>query len=349
MRQRLIAGLRFSFSEFVGSLADLGVLLPLLVGLIAFNGISAGPALILLGITYILTGAYYRLPVPVQPLKAAAMIAIATGASAGQVRAAALWMAAIMLFLAVTRLADKLDSVFPKVLIHGMQFGLGLMMIRSGMKFVLSFPDSLGALVHGASSAPTHAAGGFLPTGGDFTSALFLLVLPQIPLTIGNSVLATRDCALKYFGAKGQRVTAGRLSATIGLGNLAAGLVGGMPMCHGAGGMTSHYHFGARTGVASAMIGTLLLAIGLAAGHSAAALLPAVPAWVLGAPLTYAGVRHMMLAREAFQTLVNALTVISMGAAAWFQGSLLVALAVGLASRAVVQYAPCVLRHKWAG
>ena len=337
MRSLRSAQFSFSFREFVGSLADLGMLLPLLVGLIVFNGMGVTPALVLLGAAYILTAIYYRLPVPVQPLKAASMVAIATGASVDQIRAAAFWMAGIMLVLAVTRLAEKLNKVFPRVLIHGLQFGLGWMMIRSGVKLVISFPDGLGAVVHGTHAAP--AAVGFLPSEADFVTALAMLVLPQIPLTIGNAVIATRDCALRYFGKAGERVTPNRLAATIGIGNLAAGLVGGMPMCHGAGGMTSHYSFGARTGGAGLMIGTLLLVLGATASHWAAALLPSVPAWVLGAMLAYAGVRHTMLAGESLRTCPNALVVLSMGAVSWLQGNLLVALGVGAAMRLLVRYA----------
>ena len=330
--------------EFAGSLGDLGTLLPLLVGLIAFNGINAGPALALIGLSYIAAGVYYRIPVPVQPLKAAAMIAIATGATSGQIRAAALWMAAIMLILAATRLADKLNSVFPRVLVHGLQAGLGLMMIRSGLKFVASCPKCLGVVVSGVNASPSHAA--LLPSTADFASALLLLVLPQIPLTIGNAVIATRDCALRYFGPAGERVTASRLSATIGIGNLAAGLFGGMPMCHGAGGMTAHYHFGARTGASGVMIGSLFIILGLGAGRWAPGLLPAIPAWALGAPLAYAGVRHVMLARKSFGTVAGAAVVVSMATASLLGSSLLVALAVGLAVQGVFRYVPCVLRQK---
>lgn len=332
-RQRS-AQFSFTLRELVGSVADLGTLLPLLVGLIAFNGIAAGTALTLVGVTYILIGIYYRIPVPVQPLKAAAMIAIATGATFGQIRAAALWMAAIMLILAATRLADKLNSVFPRVLVHGLQAGLGLMMIRSGLRFIASCPKCLGDVVSGVNASPSHA--GLLPSTADFASALLLLVLPQIPLTIGNAVIATRDCAVRYFGHAGERVTAGRLSATIGIGNLAAGLFGGMPMCHGAGGMTAHYHFGARTGASGVMIGSLFIILGLGAGRWAPGLLPAIPAWALGAPLAYAGVRHVMLARKSFESLDGAAVVVSMAAATLLGGNLLVALAVGLMLKVVI-------------
>ncbi|MHB9037780.1 MAG: putative sulfate/molybdate transporter [Armatimonadota bacterium] len=337
---------RFTLPEFIGSLGDLGTLLPLLIGLIAFNGISAVRALVILGVTYILTGIYYRLPVPVQPLKATAMIAIATGASVGQIRSAALWMAGILFILSITKVADKLNNIFPKVLIQGLQFSLGIMMIRSGTKFVASYPDHLGAVVHGSLTAQhqVHAAG-FLPSATDFWSALFLLVLPQLPLTLGNAIIATHDCSIKYFGSAGERVTASRLATTIGLGNLTAGLLGGMPMCHGAGGMTAHYHLGSRTGATGVMLGSIFLVGGLAGGHLAATGLSAVPAWALGLLLIYVGIRHGLLAKHAFLKPATAIAVLSMGTVGYFYNDMLTALGVGLAVKIVLQDVPAWVRR----
>jgi len=324
--------------EFIGSLADLGTLLPLTVGLIACNGVRPGPALVLLGITYILTGTYYRLPVPVQPLKAMATIAIATGASVGEIRAGALWMSGLMIALAVSGLAQKLNAVFPRVLIRGLQLGIGLMMIRAGAKLALAWGDSLGTVVigaHGVSATPGSL--GLAPSGAEFWRALPLLVIPQLPLTVGNAVLATRDCALSYFGPAGERVTPRRLAATIGLANLAAGLTGGVPVCHGAGGMTAHYSLGARTGLACAMIGSALLVTGIAAGGSMASALAAMPAWVLGVLLAYVGVRHAALARDAFGNATDASTVLLVGVVGLTSGNLMAALGIGLALRLMLR------------
>ncbi len=346
MSERAGAGFRFTSGEFIGSLGDLGTLLPLLIGLIAFNGIDAVRALVILGITYIFAGIYYRLPVPVQPLKATAMIAIATGASVGQIRSAALWMAGILLILSITRLADKLTDIFPKFLIQGLQFSLGVMMIGSGAKFISSYPHTLGAVVHGSLAPHRIGSAGLLPSAQEFWSALFLLVLPQIPLTLGNAVVATHDCSLKYFGPAGERVTAGKLAATIGLGNLSAGLFGGMPMCHGAGGMSAHYHLGSRTGATGVMLGSILLIAGLAGGHSAARELSAVPAWALGIGLVYVGIRHALLAKTAFLRPATALAVLSMGTVGYFYKDMLTALVVGLAVKVAIHDAPIWLRRR---
>ena len=70
---------RFNLQELGGALGDLGTLLPLMVALILINGLNATLVLILVGLFYIGSGLYYRLPMPVQPLKAVAAIAIALG------------------------------------------------------------------------------------------------------------------------------------------------------------------------------------------------------------------------------------------------------------------------------
>jgi len=338
-------GFSFNIKEIIGSLGDLGTLLPLTIGLIVLNGVSSGRAFMLLGITYLAVGLFYRLPVPVQPLKATAAIAIAAGATTGQIRAAALWTALILFVLTVTRLIDFLSDIFPKVLVHGLQFGLGLIMVRSGWKLVLSFPHSLGSTVHGMHAA--QASAGWLPSGADFSSALILLVLPQIPLTLGNAIVATRDCALSYFGPKGRHVTAGSLAGTMALANLCSGIFGGTPVCHGAGGLTAHYRFGARTGAVGVILGTVFIAAGLAGTHSLS-ILSAAPGWLLGGLLAYVGVRHGLLAADSLRQPASAVSVLGMGAVSFQTGNLLLTLAVGLAIKFLLQDAPAWARRRAA-
>ena len=79
-------------------------------------------------------------------------------------------------------------------------------------------------------------------------TALTLLVLPQVPLTFANSCVATADAAQTYFGERAASVRPGRLATTLGSANVLAGPIGGMPVCHGAGGLTAHHSFGARHG-----------------------------------------------------------------------------------------------------
>ena len=127
------------------------------------------------------------------------------------------------------------------------------------------------------------------------TTAFLALVLPQLPLTFANSCVATADVARRYFGDDAGRVTPGRLATSLGAANLVAGAIGGMPVCHGAGGMTAHRSFGARTGGAPVLLGSLFLVLALLLGAALPDLLTGFPVTVLGALLAVAGVLHLSL------------------------------------------------------
>ncbi len=137
-----------------------------------------------------------------------------------------------------------------------------------------------------------------VPSARDFLSALWLLAIPQLPLSLANSVYATRDTARQYFPVEGQRVTPRRLLATMGLSNAVAALLGGIPGCHGSGRLTAHYRLGARTGGAPLLLGLTFLAVGVLGGPGLLPLLGVVPGAVLGVLLTYVGVQHALLARS---------------------------------------------------
>jgi len=82
------------------------------------------------------------------------------------------------------------------------------------------------------------------------------------------------------------------------IANTFAGLLGGMPICHGAGGLTAHYRFGARTGGATVMLGVILLVLALGFGAGSAEMLALIPLPVLGALLGLVGLQHSLLARD---------------------------------------------------
>jgi len=129
-----------------------------------------------------------------------------------------------------------------------------------------------------------------LPSASDITIALVALALPQMPMTIGNAIIAQRDLTREYFGeAKPERSSVRALAVSMGLANLLTAIVGGMPLCHGAGGLAAHYRFGARTLASNLMVGVFLLAIGLFVGDQAPLVLGVVPLAVLGALLVFAG------------------------------------------------------------
>jgi SulP family sulfate permease len=134
--------------------------------------------------------------------------------------------------------------------------------------------------------------------GGIFWAAFTALVLPQVALSFANSCLAPADAARVYFGERARRVTPGRLSTTLGVANLASGSIAGMPVCHGAGGLTAHYSLGARTAGAPLVMGGTLITLAIVFGSGLAELLPGFPLPVLAGLLAGAGLLHIALLRD---------------------------------------------------
>jgi SulP family sulfate permease len=127
------------------------------------------------------------------------------------------------------------------------------------------------------------------PSGADFSFALLVLVLPQIPMTLGNAVIANADLSIQYFPQYGRRVTYRALCISMALANLLSFILGGMPMCHGAGGLASRYRFGARTAGSNLLIGTIFLLLALFLGYHALAVIYNLPMAALGVLLIFAG------------------------------------------------------------
>ncbi len=128
-----------------------------------------------------------------------------------------------------------------------------------------------------------------MPVKIDFTYALFALVLPQIPMTVGNAVIANADLSKEYFGEKAGKVTLRSLCISMGFANMMSFLFGGIPLCHGAGGLAAHYRFGARTAGSNLIIGIIFVALAVFMGGKALAVLYLVPMSALGILLVFAG------------------------------------------------------------
>ena len=166
-----------------------------------------------------------------------------------------------------------------------------------------------------------------LPSGADFSFALLVLVLPQIPMTLGNAVIANADLSVQYFPNDGQRVTYRALCVSMALANLGGFLLGGMPMCQGAGGLASRYRFGARTAGSNLIAGAMFLILALLFGPHVLALVHMLPMAVLGVLLTFAGAQlaltigDMKTRKELFvPLLVLGITLASNLAAGFIAG-----------------------------
>lgn len=331
---------RFGVGEAAGAVADLGVLVPLAAALILVNGLDPGSVLLGAGVVVVASGLVFRIPFPVQPLKALTAVAVAEGVAPEVIHAAGLEIGAILLLLSIGRVADAIARVFTKPVIRALQLGVGVLLMIAAVRLAADPPSvfrgsppspwpivlaaaafvvltwavsgrrygvAVWILIAGVVGAVVVARPelawpslslprlGFPPAPA-FASAFFLLVVPQIPLTFGNAVAAVTDAAHDYFGDDARRVTPSRVCLSCGLGNVASAVLGGMPMCHGAGGLTAHVRMGARSPGMNLALGTTFVTLGLVFAPQVTALLGLLPAWALAAFLAYAGMRHALLA-----------------------------------------------------
>ncbi len=138
---------------------------------------------------------------------------------------------------------------------------------------------------------------GWSPPGwDDFVSSFAKAVLPQIPLTTLNSVIAV--CALSADLFPDRPATPRRVAVSVGLMNLVGAWFGAMPMCHGAGGLAGQYRFGARTNGSVLFLGAVKIVVAVLFGASLLALCRAFPASILGVMLAVSGSELALVTRD---------------------------------------------------
>jgi MFS superfamily sulfate permease-like transporter len=327
---------RLDRHEIAGSLGDLGTFLPLLVAMSAQNGLDFSAALFFAGLFNLVTGMTFAIPMAVQPMKAIAAIALTRGMSASQIVAAGAGVSLVVLLLGVTGLIGWVNRAIPKSVVRGIQLALGLSLVMKGLELVASThawlaPDSYitallaagivfasgsfrkvpaaltlfcAGLVIAAVKTPG-VAGLHLgltfphlqpPSWADFTIAFPRAALPQIPLTILNSVIAV--CALSVDLFPKHPAEPRRVAVSVGAMNLVGAWFGAMPMCHGAGGLAGQYRFGARTNGAVLFLGTAKMLVAVLFGASLMALCRLFPHSVLGVMLGISGVELALVCRD---------------------------------------------------
>ncbi len=164
------------------------------------------------------------------------------------------------------------------------------------------------------------------PRWNYFLDAFVFLIIPQLPLTLGNAVFAANDSCHLLWGQRSRRVNPTRLSLSIGLSDLFIGLLGGFPICHGAGGIGAHAQFGAKTGGATMIIGTVLILSALVSPLSSFLFLIPVP--LLAAMLLFDSWRMMTLVQR-LQERMELLVAILVGVLSFATRNLSLALAAG--------------------
>ena len=134
---------RQPLQEISGSFGDLGTLLPILIALAntrASDGqkpISVSSTFVFSGLANIFTGVMFGIPLPVQPMKAIAAVAIVQRFSHGQMASAGLFVASVVGFLSITGLLRWCARKIPIPIVKGIQLGTGLSLMISGGPWVL--------------------------------------------------------------------------------------------------------------------------------------------------------------------------------------------------------------------
>ncbi len=349
--------MRFGLSELAGSLGDFGTIIPLVLAVALVSDVNARYILLFFGIWFIITGLWYRLPIPLEPMKAVAVIVIAGTIGSGEIAAAGLILGVIFLVLGYGRFFGIIQKWVPQSVVRGIQLGLALLLFKSSIGFVVKDPTFfiVGIAIIGAfllliryRQIPDLSAivviavglvGGIalyglppislipppqlvIPLPTDFSTAFSTLVLPQVVLTITNAILATSLLTKDLFA---QDIEPKRFSTTIGLMNLTSVPFGGFPMCHGAGGLAGQYRYGARTGGANVYAGLIFLILALF--FTSPQVLSIIAVGVLGALLVFVGLemsRHSLKTDSLLVTgIIGVLALVSSMTLAFVAGMIL--------------------------
>ena len=328
-------GIRFDRNELAGAFGDIGTDLPLIVGMILAAGLHSASVLVMFGLMQFFTALRYRMPMPVQPLKAVAVLVITQKIAPEVLYGGGLAIGIVMLVLTLSGGIEWLARIVPKAVVRGLQLGLGIQLAMLALKdyvqadgmrgYVLAavgfliiiaffgnrrFPPAIPVIVLGviyafvyklSGSIFTNAVGFALPQiravhMSDIVSGFVLLALPQIPLSLGNSILATRQVADDLFPER--NVTIRKLSYTYAAMNLVNPFFGGVPTCHGSGGLVGHYTFGARTGGSIIIYGSIFLILGFFFASGFQQVVQVFPLPVLGVLLFFEAAALMSLIRD---------------------------------------------------
>ena len=130
-------GFRSKWAELNGAMGDLGTYIPIVLALTLADDLNLGTTLIFTGIYNIITGAIYGVPMPVQPMKAIAAVAISgTGFGVPEIMAAGIITGGVLFVLGITGLMQLVYKLIPLSVVRGIQLGQGLSFALTAVKYV---------------------------------------------------------------------------------------------------------------------------------------------------------------------------------------------------------------------
>ncbi|MBA7659478.1 hypothetical protein ES703_67459 [subsurface metagenome] len=322
---------KFSLREFGGAFGDWGTLLPFIIGFVLIVGFNPAGIFLCLGITNIILGLKYNLPLPVQPQKTIGTVALSQKWTPSMVISTGFGTGIIWTVLGFSKKLNKIVERVPTTAVRGIQLGLGLIL---GWAAILLFADNIilgiiavaiilvliknkripsaiilmfmgffiifytGAVI--ASDVifqlPTFTF--YIPNWQDLIIGMLLAGIAQLFLTLTNVMIATVSLAKDLFPEKEDAIDANSLAFNMGVMNLINPFIGGIPLCHGSGGLAAQYAFGARSGGSMIFEGILEIILGLFFSHALFLLFTTFPKAILGAMLLYTA---FLLGRIAFK------------------------------------------------
>ena len=305
---REAATLELSWREVTGAVGDSATVLPIVVALGVVTELSLGAMLLWFGVFQVVWGVYYGLPMSVEPMKALAALLLAGTLTTGEFVVAGLLAGAALVLAGSAGLVGKIERYVGESVVRGVQLAVALVLLEAGIGLGLGDPllaagglavailafavgrprvsalavlglGGLLAAVH--AGAPTPSVPSLAPptvSTAAFTAAAAEATLAQLAMTVGNAAVATSLLLSDFFD---REVSTDELSTSMGGMTLLAIPLGGLPMCHGSGGLAGKYAFGARTAGANLVLGAGYVLVAVAA----VGIVAAFPVAVLGVVL----------------------------------------------------------------
>lgn len=361
-----LGGNDYDRMELAGAFGDLGTLIPFVLGYITLNKLDPVGIFVTFGLFNILFGLYFKTPMPIQPMKAigGAAIAHASTITPGMIWGSGIFTGVFWLLMGLSGAVTWIERITTRPVVRGIMLGLGMSFMVQGLGMMRTqpwsalgggvltlllfnskrFPAMILLLAFGAVLAfiekpslftdLTHISVQFrLPepvlgrmSWSELFAGFVILGLPQAPLTLGNAIIGTVAENNHHFPDR--KVSAKGISIDHGIMNLVGSSIGGIPLCHGAGGMAGHIRFGAKTGGAVVILGTILLLVGLFLSDSVTLLLQVFPKAILGVILFFAGLELSMVIKDIKLQRRNLFVlIVTAGVAMWNMG---IAYLVGL-------------------
>ncbi|MFX1302275.1 MAG: putative sulfate/molybdate transporter [Promethearchaeota archaeon] len=310
---------KFTLREFGGAFGDWGTLIPFIIGYISIVGLNPAGIFLTLGITNIILGIKFNLPLPVQPQKTIGTVAISKGWDPNMVISTGFGTGMVWFLLGFSKKLNKIVSKVPIIAVRGIQLGLALILGWTGIllfsenlylglisisiililiknkpipsAIILTIAGILILFFTGAISISELKIGipilAFqVPTWNNFLLGMLYAGIAQLFLTLTNVMVATIVLIKELFPEK-EGIDANALAFNMGAMNLINPFFVGMPLCHGSGGLMAQYAFGARTGGSMILEGIMELILGLFFSETLFVIFSEFPMAILGAMLIY--------------------------------------------------------------